>query len=81
MEYLRESARKLPRAFRLGMSFMINGLLGSKRAGQAVSAHLFKLELGDFPQLSKLADRCFELPAFKASHPFEQPAFKTAKGH
>jgi maleylacetoacetate isomerase len=50
-------------------------------AGQAVSAHLFKLELGDFPQLSKLADRCFELPAFKASHPFEQPAFKAAKGH
>jgi maleylacetoacetate isomerase len=50
-------------------------------AGQAVSAHLFKLGLSDFPQLSKLADRCFALPAFKASHPFEQPAFKEAKTH
>jgi maleylpyruvate isomerase len=50
-------------------------------AGQAVSAHLFKLELNDFPQLSKLAERCFALPAFKASHPFEQPVFKAAKAH
>jgi maleylacetoacetate isomerase len=50
-------------------------------AGQAVSAHLFKLYLGDFPQVSKLVDRCFELPAFKASHPFEQSAFKEAKAH
>jgi maleylacetoacetate isomerase len=50
-------------------------------AGQAVTTHLFKLELGDFPNVSKLIDRCFELPAFKTSHPFEQPAFKEAKGH
>jgi maleylacetoacetate isomerase len=50
-------------------------------AGQAVSAHLFKLGLDDFPQLSNLADRCFELPAFASSHPFEQPAFKEAKAH
>src|SRR4030081_3242030 len=39
-------------------------------AGQAVSAHLFKLALGDFPHVSKLVDCCFEMPAFKASHPF-----------
>jgi hypothetical protein len=25
-----------------------------------------------------LADRCFALPAFKTSHPFEQPAYKAA---
>jgi maleylacetoacetate isomerase len=50
-------------------------------AGQAVTAQLFKLELNDFPHVSKLADRCFELPAFTTSHPFEQPAFKGAKGH
>jgi maleylacetoacetate isomerase len=50
-------------------------------AGQAVTAHLFKLALNDFPHLSKLVDRCFELPAFATSHPFEQPAFKEAKGH
>jgi maleylacetoacetate isomerase len=48
-------------------------------AGQAVTAHLFKLELNDFPAVSRLVDRCFELPAFATSHPFAQPAFKEAK--
>ena len=47
-------------------------------AGQAVSAHLFKLELNDFPAVSRLVDRCFALPAFATSHPFEQPGFKDA---
>jgi maleylacetoacetate isomerase len=50
-------------------------------AGQAVSAHLFKLALDDFPAVSRLVDRCFEMPAFATSHPFEQPAFKDAKSH
>jgi maleylacetoacetate isomerase len=48
-------------------------------AGQAVTAHLFKLELNDFPAVSRLVDRCFEVPAFATSHPCEQPAFKEAK--
>jgi maleylpyruvate isomerase len=31
--------------------------------------------------VSRLADRCFELPAFATSHPFEQPGFKAAGAH
>jgi maleylpyruvate isomerase len=50
-------------------------------AGQVVTAHLFKLGLNDFPAVSRLADRCFAIPAFATSHPFEQPAFKAAGAH
>jgi maleylacetoacetate isomerase len=49
-------------------------------AGQVVSAHLFKIDLAAYPAVSQLADRCFALPAFALSHPFEQPGFKNAKG-
>jgi maleylpyruvate isomerase len=48
-------------------------------AGQVVTAHLFKLELNNFPAVSRLVDRCLKLPAFATSHPFEQPAFKETK--
>jgi maleylpyruvate isomerase len=47
-------------------------------AGQVVGAHFLKLELSAFPMVSRLADRCFEMPAFATSHPFEQPGFKAA---
>jgi maleylacetoacetate isomerase len=47
-------------------------------AGQVVGAHFLKLELGAYPVVAALADRCFEIPAFATSHPFEQPGYKTA---
>jgi len=28
--------------------------------------------------VAQLADRCFSLPAFASSHPFEQPGYKSA---
>ena len=40
-----------------------------------------KLELGAFPAVARLADRCFAMPAFATSHPFQQPGFKTAAAH
>ncbi len=46
-------------------------------AGQVVGAHFLKLELTAFPTVSRLAVRCFEMPAFATSHPFAQPGFKT----
>jgi maleylpyruvate isomerase len=39
------------------------------------------MEMSAFPAVSRLADRCFALPAFATSHPFEQPGYKTAAPH
>jgi maleylpyruvate isomerase len=47
-------------------------------AGQVVGAHFLKLDLAPFPAVAKLAERCFALPAFATSHPFEQPGYKAA---
>jgi maleylpyruvate isomerase len=47
-------------------------------AGQVVTAQYVKLELKDFPAVAALADRCFKLPAFATSHPYEQPGYKAA---
>jgi len=47
-------------------------------AGQVVGAHLLKLGLGEFPMVSRVADRCFDLPAFATSHPFEQEGYRVA---
>lgn len=76
--YERLLARRRPAPFALGTE---PGLADICIAGQVVGAHFLKLELGTFPLVAQLADRCFELPAFKTSHPFEQPGFKTAAAH
>ena len=73
--YERLLARRSPEPFALGAT---PGLADICIAGQVVGAHFLKLKLGTFPLVAGLADRCFELPAFKTSHPFEQPGFKTA---
>ncbi len=49
-------------------------------AGQVVGAQFLKLDLAPFPTLARLADRCFALPAFATSHPFEQPGYKATVG-
>ena len=66
-------ARRAPNPFALGAE---PGLADISIAGQVVGAHFLKLDLSAFPAVARLADRCFELPAFKTSHPFEQPGFK-----
>jgi maleylacetoacetate isomerase len=73
--YERLLARRAPAPFALGAE---PGLADICIAGQVVGAHFLKLELSTFPTVSLLADRCFEIPAFATSHPFEQPGFKTA---
>jgi maleylacetoacetate isomerase len=72
--YERLLARRAPAPFALGTE---PGLADICVAGQVVGAHFLKLELIAFPTVSRLADRCFEMPAFATSHPFEQPGFKT----
>jgi maleylpyruvate isomerase len=76
--YERLLARRRPEPFALGAE---PGLADICIAGQVVGAHFLKLELGAFPVVARLADRCFELPAFKTSHPFEQPGFKKSAAH
>jgi len=76
--YERLLARRAPAPFALGAE---PGLADICIAGQVVGAHFLKLELGAFPIVARLADRCFALPAFATSHPFEQPGYKRASTH
>jgi|SRR5450631_840858 maleylacetoacetate isomerase len=76
--YERLLARRAPAPFALGAE---PGLADICIAGQVVGAHFLKLELTAFPAVARLSDRCFEMPAFATSHPFEQPGYKTAGAH
>jgi maleylacetoacetate isomerase len=76
--YERLLARRAPAPFALGAE---PGLADICIAGQVVGAHYLKLGLSDFPIVAGLADRCFEMPAFATSHPFEQPGYKAAVSH
>ena len=73
--YERLLARRSPAPFALGVE---PGLADICIAGQVVGAHFLKLDLTDFPIVARLAERCFVLPAFATSHPFEQPGYKVA---
>ncbi|HEY3793136.1 MAG TPA: maleylacetoacetate isomerase [Bradyrhizobium sp.] len=70
--YERLLARRAPAPFALGAE---PGLADISIAGQVVGAHFLKLDLGTYPTVAALADRCFALPAFATSHPFEQPGY------
>jgi maleylpyruvate isomerase len=75
--YERLLSRRPPAPFALGAE---PGVADICIAGQVVGAHFLKLDLGAFPTVARLADRCFALQAFATSHPFEQPGYKaTAK--
>ncbi len=76
--YERLLARRAPAPFALGAE---PGLADICIAGQVVGAHFLKLELGAYPLVAGLAERCFKMPEFATSHPFEQPGYKTAGAH
>jgi maleylacetoacetate isomerase len=73
--YERLLARRAPVPFALGAE---PGVADICIAGQVVGAHFLKLDLAAFPIVAQLAERCFALPAFATSHPFEQPGYKAA---
>jgi maleylacetoacetate isomerase len=73
--YERLLARRPPAPFALGAE---PGLGDICIATQVVGAQYVKLDLAAFPIVAKLAERCFALPAFASSHPFEQPGYKKA---
>jgi maleylpyruvate isomerase len=76
--YERLFARRPPAPFAVGTE---PGIADICFAGQIVGAQFFKVELNVFPTVVQLADRCFAIPAFATSHPFEQPGFKAAGAH
>jgi maleylacetoacetate isomerase len=76
--YERLLARRAPAPFALGAE---PGLADICIAGHVVTAHFLKLELDAFPIVAGLSDRCFKMPEFASSHPFEQPGYKTAAAH
>jgi maleylpyruvate isomerase len=76
--YERLLARRAAAPFALGAE---PGLADICLAGHVVGAHFLKLDLGAYPEVAALADRCFTLPAFATSHPFEQPGYKAAAPH
>ena len=73
--YERLLERRPPAPFALGGA---PGLADICIAGQVVGAHFRKMELKAFPMVERLAERCFALPEFAASHPFEQPGYRAA---
>ncbi|HLJ01442.1 MAG TPA: maleylacetoacetate isomerase [Bradyrhizobium sp.] len=73
--YERLLARRAPAPFALGAEV---GLADICIAGQVVGAQYLKIGLDVFPLVKALADRCFKMPEFASSHPFEQPDYKTS---
>jgi maleylacetoacetate isomerase len=71
--YERLLARRAPAPFALGAE---PGIADICIAGQVVGSHYLKLNLGAYPVVAALADRCFAMPAFATSHPFKQPGYK-----
>jgi len=76
--YERLLALRAPAPFALGAE---PGLADICIAGHVVGAQYVKVELDAFPAVARLADRCFAMPAFATSHPFQQPDFRTAAAH
>jgi maleylacetoacetate isomerase len=76
--YERLLARRAPAPFVLGAE---PGIADICIAGQIISAHFINLDLSAFPVVARLAERCFAIPAFAMSHPFEQPGFKALSAH
>jgi glutathione S-transferase len=73
--YERLLAQRPATPFALGAN---PGLADICIAGQVVTAQYVKLGLDDFPEVKRLAEHCFKLPAFATSHPYEQPGYKAA---
>jgi maleylacetoacetate isomerase len=76
--YERLLALRAPAPFALGAE---PGLADICIAGHVVGAQYVKVGLDAFPAVARLTDRCFAMPAFASSHPFQQPDFKKAAAH
>jgi maleylacetoacetate isomerase len=75
--YERLLTNRAPAPFAVGRE---PGLADICIAGQVVGAQFLKLDLASFPAVARVAEDCFAVPAFAASHPFEQPGYKAVTG-
>jgi len=76
--YERLLSHRPPEPFALGAE---PGLADICIAGHVVTAEYVKLDLSPYPAVAHLAERCFAMPAFSTSHPFEQPGYRAASKH
>ena len=76
--YERLLGYRAPAPFALGAE---PGLADICIAGHVVTAQYVKLDLSSYPVVARLAERCFAMPAFATSHPFEQPGYEAAGKH
>ena len=74
--YERLLVQRAPEPFALGSE---PGLADISIAGHSIMAQYVKLDLGSYPTVARLVERCFTLPAFATSHPFEQAGYKAGK--
>lgn len=75
--YERLLARRKPAPFALGREV---GLADICIAGQTVGAQYLKIGIDAYPLVKELTDRCFKIPEFLSSHPFEQPEYTASVG-
>jgi len=73
--YERLLSQRAPAPFALGSE---PGLADICIAGHVIGAQYVKLDIGAYPIVARLVERCFALPAFATSHPFKQPGYKPA---
>jgi maleylacetoacetate isomerase len=71
--YERLLERRAPSPFTLGAE---PGLADICIAGHTIAAQYLKFEIDGFPIVARLAERCFTLPAFASSHPFQQQGYR-----
>jgi maleylacetoacetate isomerase len=71
--YERLLVQRAPAPFALGAN---PGLADICISGHVIMAQYVKLDLGPYRAVARLAERCFAMPAFATSHPFEQPGYK-----
>ena len=76
--YERVLAQRPPAPFALGAE---PGIADICIAGQVVGGQYLKIEMEAYPLVSALSARCFALPAFATSHPYEQPDYKASAPH
>jgi maleylpyruvate isomerase len=74
--YERLLVQRAPEPFALGSE---PGLADISIAGHSIMAQYVKLDLGSYPTVARLVERCFTMPAFATSHPFEQAGYKAGK--
>ena len=73
--YERLLAQRRPAPFALGERLTIADI---GIAGQVALADVYDTDLSAYPEVTALAKRCFDLPAFANAHPHAQPGYKAA---